>query len=307
MTDDKPKILIVDDEQVFVQLMEATLKDEYELIFALNSDEALQKANTQLPDLILLDVVMAPESGFDVCYTLKSEPRTKNIPILFITSSGTMKDEVRGLELGAVDYIAKPVSPPIVKARVRNHMELKQYKDRLERIASEDVLTGLATRRRFEEVLQSEWRRCRRHQAPLSVAMMDIDYFKPYNDNYGHGAGDDCLRKVGHALGKEVKRAADLVARYGGEEFVCVLPDTDLDGAMAFGHALRKAVLELKIPHEYSQAANQVTTSIGISTVVPTEELEPYDLVREADKKLYAAKESGRNRVEGGQFKPGEV
>jgi len=306
MEDEKPKILIVDDEQMFVQLMDATLKDEYELTFALNSDEALKKASEELPDLILLDVVMAPESGFDVCYTLKSEHRTKNIPIVFITSSGTMKDEVRGLELGAVDYITKPVSPPIVKARVRNHMDLKKYKDRLEKIASEDVLTGLATRRRFEEVLQSEWRRCRRHEAPLSVAMMDIDYFKPYNDNYGHGAGDECLRKVGRALGKEVKRAADLVARYGGEEFVCVLPDTDLEGAMAFAHALRKAVLDLKIPHEHSQAANTVTMSIGISTFVPTEDREPFDLVRAADKKLYAAKRAGRNRVEGGQCTPEE-
>jgi diguanylate cyclase (GGDEF)-like protein len=306
MEDEKPKILIVDDEQMFVQLMDATLKDEYELTFALNSDEALKKASEELPDLILLDVVMAPESGFDVCYTLKSEHRTKNIPILFITSSGTMKDEVRGLELGAVDYITKPVSPPIVKARVRNHMDLKKYKDRLEKIASEDVLTGLATRRRFEEVLQSEWRRCRRHEAPLSVAMMDIDYFKPYNDNYGHGAGDECLRKVGRALGKEVKRAADLVARYGGEEFVCVLPDTDLEGAMAFAHALRKAVLDLEIPHEHSQAANTVTMSIGISTFVPTEDREPFDLVRAADKKLYAAKQAGRNRVEGGQYTPEE-
>jgi diguanylate cyclase (GGDEF)-like protein len=306
MEDEKPKILIVDDEQMFVKLMDATLKDEYELTFALNSDEALKKASEELPDLILLDVVMAPESGFDVCYTLKSEHRTKNIPILFITSSGTMKDEVRGLELGAVDYITKPVSPPIVKARVRNHMDLKKYKDRLEKIASEDVLTGLATRRRFEEVLQSEWRRCRRHEAPLSVAMMDIDYFKPYNDNYGHGAGDECLRKVGRALGKEVKRAADLVARYGGEEFVCVLPDTDLEGAMAFAHALRKAVLDLEIPHEHSQAANTVTMSIGISTFVPTEDREPFDLVRAADKKLYAAKQAGRNRVEGGQYTPEE-
>jgi diguanylate cyclase (GGDEF)-like protein len=306
MEDEKPKILIVDDEQMFVKLMDATLKDEYELTFALNSDEALKKASEELPDLILLDVVMAPESGFDVCYTLKSEHRTKNIPILFITSSGTMKDEVRGLELGAVDYITKPVSPPIVKARVRNHMDLKKYKDRLEKIASEDVLTGLATRRRFEEVLQSEWRRCRRHEAPLSVAMMDIDYFKPYNDNYGHGAGDECLRKVGRALGKEIKRAADLVARYGGEEFVCVLPDTDLEGAMAFAHALRKAVLDLEIPHEHSQAANTVTMSIGISTFVPTEDREPFDLVRAADKKLYAAKQAGRNRVEGGQYTPEE-
>lgn len=304
MDDVKSKVLIVDDEQMFVQLMEAALKDEYELLFALNSDEALKMANEERPDLILLDVVMAPESGFDVCYTLKNEPRTKNIPILFITSSTTMKDEVRGLELGAVDYITKPVNPPIVKARVRNHMELKKYKDKLERIAAVDVLTGLATRRRFEDALQSEWRRCRRHQAPLTIAMMDIDFFKPFNDNYGHGAGDDCLRKVGNVLGKQVKRAADLVARYGGEEFVCVMPETDLAGGVAFGHALRQAVLDLNLTHEHSQVSGQVTMSVGVSSVVPTEDMDPTDLVRSADKQLYKAKENGRNRVEGGQYEP---
>lgn len=302
MPERKPKILIVDDEQLFVQLMEATLKDEYDLHFAFNSDEALDKANREVPDLILLDVVMAPQSGFDVCHALKNEQRTRDIPILFVTSSTTMKDEVRGLEMGAVDYITKPVSPPIVKARVRNHMELKKYKDKLERIAAEDVLTGLATRRRFEDVLQSEWRRCWRQEAPLSIAMMDIDFFKPFNDNYGHGAGDDCLRKVGAALNGEIKRAADLVARYGGEEFVCVMPETDLDGASAFGHGMRKAIADLNIKHEYSDVTRSVTMSVGVATVVPGEGIDPFDLVRRADEKLYDAKKAGRNRVESAVF-----
>ncbi|MEQ8509859.1 MAG: diguanylate cyclase [Rhodospirillaceae bacterium] len=302
MNDQKPKILIADDEQLFVQLMEATLKDEYDLLFAFNSDEALETASREVPDLILLDVVMAPQSGFDVCYTLKNERRTRDIPILFITSSSKVKDEVRGLEMGAVDYITKPVSPPIVKARVRNHMDLKKYKDKLERIAAEDVLTGLATRRRFETVLESEWRRCRRHKAPLSIAMMDIDYFKPFNDNYGHGAGDDCLRKVGAALNQEVKRAADLVARYGGEEFVCVMPETDLEGARAFGHAMRQAIIDLGVKHEYSDVAHHVTMSIGVATCIPNEGMEPIELLRRADEKLYDAKNGGRNRVESATF-----
>ncbi|MDG2243692.1 MAG: diguanylate cyclase [Rhodospirillaceae bacterium] len=298
----KPKILIANDEQLFVQLMEATLQDEYDLFFAFNSDEAFEIANREAPDLVLLDVVMAPKSGFDICHLLKSERRTRDIPILFVTSSTTAEDEVKGLEMGAVDYITKPVSPPIVKARVRNHMELKQYKDKLERIAAEDVLTGLATRRRFEDVFQSEWRRCRRHESPLSIAMLDIDYFKPFNDNYGHGAGDECLRKVGRALGGEVKRAADLVARYGGEEFVCLMPDTDLEGASAFGHVMRKAVSDLQVRHEYSNVNHHVTMSIGIATCTPDENIEPYDLVRRADRKLYEAKKGGRNRVESANY-----
>ncbi len=132
--------------------------------------------------------------------------------------------------------------------------------------------------------------------------MLDIDYFKPFNDNYGHGAGDDCLRKVGRALSSEVKRAADLVARYGGEEFVCVMPDTDLDGASAFGHTMRKAVSDLKVKHEYSDVTHHVTMSIGVATCTPDEGIDPFDLVRRADEKLYEAKKGGRNRVESTVF-----
>ena len=150
MTDAKPKVLVVDDELLFIELMDATLKDEFEILYAYASDEALEMANEDNPDLILLDVVMTHKNGFEVCQSLKNEPATRDIPVLFITSSATMKDQIKGLELGAVDYIAKPVNPPVVKARVRNHVELKQYKDKLERIAAEDMLTGLATRRRFE-------------------------------------------------------------------------------------------------------------------------------------------------------------
>ncbi len=298
----KPKILVVDDELLFIQLMDETLKDEFEIIYAYNSDEALEMASEEKPDLILLDVVMAPMNGFDVCQTLKSEPSTRDIPVLFITSSATMKDEIHGLELGAVDYIGKPVNPPVVKARVRNHVELKQYKDKLERIAAEDMLTGLATRRRFEQTLQSEWRRCWRQSTPLSITMMDIDFFKKFNDTYGHSDGDDCLRAVGGALVRQIKRPADLVARYGGEEFVCVMPDTNLDGALALAHSMRSAIEDLKIEHAKSDVASHVTMSIGVSTCIPSEKIDPFNLLKAADENLYKAKHNGRNRVEGGSY-----
>ena len=298
----KPRILVADDNHTFVKLMVMTLKDEYDLIVAYSSDQALEKAGKNKPDLILLDVILGPQSGFEVCQELKSDPVTRDIPVLFITSSATMQDEIRGLELGAVDYIAKPVNPPVVLARVRNHVELKQYKDKLERIAAEDMLTGLATRRRFEQILQSEWRRCRRQSTPLSVAMMDIDYFKKFNDNYGHSAGDECLRKVGQALAQQVKRPADLVARYGGEEFVCVMPDTGLDGAAALVQSMHSAVASLAIEHGHSDVADHVTMSVGISCCVPSEAIKPLDLVSEADKYLYDAKNGGRNQVKSGMY-----
>ena len=132
--------------------------------------------------------------------------------------------------------------------------------------------------------------------------MMDIDYFKQFNDNYGHGAGDDCLRKVGQALSNEVKRASDLVARYGGEEFVCVMPETGLEGASAFGHTMRQAISDLKVKHEYSNAAHFVTMSICVATCVPGEDTDPFELLRCADEKLYEAKKAGRNRVESVNF-----
>ena len=303
MDHQKPRLLVADDEQLFIQLMQATLSDKYDLHIVENGEDALAVASKVVPDLILLDVVMPPTSGFEVCQALKDNPKTQRIPILFITAASTPQDEIRGLDLGAVDYITKPINPAVVKARVRNHVDLKQYKDRLERIAAEDMLTGLATRRRFDDVLESEWRRCRRQHVSLAIAMMDIDFFKPYNDNYGHGAGDECLRKIGGILSDQIRRPADLVARYGGEEFVCVMPDTNLDGASTLAHGMRDAVNAAAMPHDHSNVASHVTMSIGVSACVPGDGMEPGDLMKAADKCLYAAKEDGRNRIEGRPYK----
>jgi len=294
---DHQTILIVDDTPANIEILSAILGLEYGILFATSGLEALALIVGQTPDLILLDIMMPRMDGYEVCKRLKANPQTWNIPVIFITSLGEEEDEARGLEVGAIDYIAKPISAPIVKARVRNHLELKRYRDMLENLSAVDGLTGIANRRRLDERLTQEWLRGRRNQSPLSVCMVDIDYFKLFNDHYGHAAGDDCLRRVALALASALRRPVDFVARYGGEEFVCVLPDTDADGAALLADKLRDSVAALGIPHAASSVAGHVTISGGVATVVPVGDSSPAQLLEAADRLLYQAKKAGRNRI----------
>lgn len=296
----KPRVLIVDDSSFNISILGEALSDEYEVSVATNGTDALAVAEAQpRPDLILLDIIMPGMDGHQVCRELKSRPTTQNIPIIFITAMNQEGDETRGLELGAVDYITKPFSIPIVKARVKTHLDLKRKTDILENLSSLDGLTGIPNRRRFDEVIELEWRRSLRTEMPLSVIMLDIDFFKKYNDNYGHAAGDDCLRNVAALLAKTVKRPHDFVGRYGGEEFVVVLPETDYDGAQGIAKNIHDAINELKLTHEHSDVADYVTVSVGVATTVPDKIKTFGKLVETADSMLYRAKRGGRNRVEG--------
>jgi len=202
-----------------------------------------------------------------------------------------------------VDYIVKPVNPPIVLARTRTHVELKRQRDLLTKIASRDGLTGVANRLRLEEILTHEWHRCLRGRTPLSLIMLDVDYFKEFNDTYGHLVGDDCLKQIARILTAVLNRPADLVARYGGEEFVCVLPDTELDGGMYIAEGIRTAIEVQRIPHQRS-SFGYVTVSQGIASVLPSPEGSIAALLEMADACMYGAKEDGRNRVRGSAFEP---
>jgi len=242
--------------------------------------------------------VMPGLDGYEVCTRLKAEPRTKGIPVIFISGLSDESDEAKGLEIGAIDYITKPFSPPIVRARVRNHLQLKRYQDMLERLSVLDGLTGIANRRRFDETIDHEWLRSRRQGTTLSLIIIDVDCFKAFNDNYGHAAGDECLKKVASVLNDGVKRPGDLVARYGGEEFVVIMPETDAAGAIVIAETLRRSVVSLALPHAFSPAGDVVTISIGGATVVPARETQgPEGLLKLADTRLYEAKHAGRNRV----------
>jgi PleD family two-component response regulator len=216
----KQSVLIVDDMVSNIEILSGVLGSEYDVLFATSGKDALDIAHDQTPDLILLDVVMPDMDGYEVCAKLKADEKTRDIPVIFVTAMDQEEDESKGLNAGVIDYITKPVRSSIVKARVRNHLELKRYRDLLKELSTVDGLTGIPNRRRFDEVLESEWRRARRNQTPLSLLLMDIDFFKAYNDHYGHVAGDDCLRQLAKGLAEIVRRPADLVARYGGEEFV---------------------------------------------------------------------------------------
>ncbi len=295
---ERQTILIVDDVPANIRVLGESLKSEYKIRLATNGAKALEIAGgINPPDLILLDILMPGMDGYEVCKKLKADSTTTHIPVIFITAMDQEEDETRGLDLGAVDYIIKPFSLPITKARVRTHLELKRHRDLLENLSTLDGLTGIPNRRRFDDFLNVEWLRTLRESAPISLIMVDIDHFKVYNDNYGHPAGDDCLKQVARCLIRSLRRPVDFIARYGGEEFAVVLPSTGIDGAVTVAHSLIKAISYMNIPHAYSEVADHVTVSLGVATILPARKFSPIVLVDGADKCLYAAKNAGRNQI----------
>ncbi len=291
-------ILIVDDMPINIKFLGEALKADYHVRFATSGKKGLEIAHSpKPPDLILLDIVMPGLNGYEVCQRLKANPQTFNIPVIFITSMNQEEDETKGLACGAVDYITKPFSVPIVKMRIKTHLELKRHRDALEKLCMVDGLTGIYNRRRFDEYLTVEWKRAERDGSFLSLSMIDIDFFKIYNDTYGHQIGDDCLKQVASILAASVKRPADLVARYGGEEFAGVLPGTDMRGAAFVCENMRMKLTEAQIPHLHSPVTPYVTISQGAACIQPAHGNSPAYLLQMADKALYLAKKEGRNRI----------
>ena len=291
-------ILIVDDVPTNIQVLAEALRKHYRVQVATNGRDALAVAQTRpQPDLVLLDVMMPAMDGFEVCRRLKEDPATRHIPVVFVTAKDDVADEERGLMLGAVDDIAKPFHLPVVRARVRNHLALKLKADLLESLANIDSLTDIANRRRFDEKLAAEWRRCQRSGLPLSLIMIDIDHFKAFNDHFGHGAGDICLVTIAATLSANLSRPGDLVARYGGEEFAVILPETDPAGAVRIAERMRVALAEQGMAQAPGDERSIVTLSAGVAGRVPDEQADVAELVAAADRKLYEAKTLGRNRV----------
>ena len=254
-------------------------------------------AQVEPPDLLLLDVVMPGMDGYQVLHAWKEQTETRAVPVIFVTGKDAVEEQTRGLGAGAEDYITKPYQMPLVLARAETQLKLKRKSDLLHRLASIDPMTEVGNRRRFDDVLDREWRRAARQEQLLSLAFVDVDHFKLYNDEYGHAAGDECLRKVARAMASVVRRAEDFLARYGGEEFAVILPGTDLRGAKHVGETLRKKVESLAIPHAGNPGIERVSVSIGVATVLAAPKVSPVTLVEAADAQLYRAKESGRNRV----------
>ncbi len=294
----KETILIVDDTPTNIQILAQALMRTYAIKVAVSGAAALEIVmGEQKPDLILLDIMMPGMDGYEVCRRIKQDPSSWDIPIIFVTAKGDVADQKRGFDLGAVDYIAKPFEIPLVLARINVHLRLKRKSEILERLALLDGLTHIPNRRALEDALSREYGRSQRNGTPLSLLMIDVDHFKAFNDHYGHGVGDDCLRAIAHSLESALQRPADFVGRYGGEEFVVILPDCDKDGALVVAQNIRSQIASLHIPHAYSATAPHVTVSIGLKTFQCEQDKTNAELLHDVDAALYHAKEQGRDRV----------
>lgn len=297
--DNRPVILVIDDEPANIEIVTAVLEDEYEICFALSGEQAVQVARESRPDLILLDVVMPGMDGYQLCRIFKADPLLSDIPVIFATALGDDEAELRGLAVGAIDYVTKPIRPAALQRRVRNHVQMKRMRDQLTEQALRDPLTGLANRRMLERRLQAELHRQARDGGLIAVLMLDIDHFKGFNDSYGHPEGDICLKAVSQSLAQSIRRSGDLCARYGGEEFACILPGTDLDGALHLAETMRAGVEALAIPHRASQVGQVVTISIGVASGRCDMGSDNAFWLTGADRMLYRSKLAGRNRVSG--------
>lgn len=306
-----PLILVAAETRTQIELLTGALSDEYRVKFATAGQRALLlAAQPDHPELVLLDEQLGDMDSHQVCRLLKDDTGTRNIPVVMLTAGSGPDDQERCFTSGAVDLINKPFDLATVRSRVRTHLNLKRHTDLLEAQASIDPVTGIANRRRFDEALRLEWKRAARDREPLSMLMLDLDFFKKYNDSYGHSVGDHCLRQVGLAMADALARPADFAARYGGEEFVMVLPGCSAAGAQAIAERVRSNVEAMRIAHVASPIAPHVTISIGCATEIPALDGNPLDLVERADQALYQAKHRGRNQVfcrRGGDSAPRSV
>ena len=324
MKEASTKILLVDDREDTLDLLRLLLSERgYATESTLEPEKVVNLAEKGKPDLILLDIMMPKINGYQVCHSLRKNQSTHDIPVIFMSALDETEEKIKGFELGCVDYITKPFDLDEVMVRVNHQLEvcrlqkelkeknqilkqeleirielehkLRSSNQKLKNMAIVDSLTGIANRRKFDQKIQQEWLRLTREKAFLSLIMIDVDYFKLYNDSYGHQAGDDCLQQVAQAISRTVKRPADLVARYGGEEFAVILPSTDKTGATHVANSIKAAIEELNIPHTSSTVANRVTVSQGVATTIPNTDNLYESLICLADVALYEAKDRGRN------------
>lgn len=306
------KLLIVDDDaatRAFVKF--AMQRDGHQVIEARMGEECLTMAQEDRQDLILLDAQMPIMDGFTCCAELKALLKDNCPPIIMITGLADKKSVDLAFSVGATDYTLKPIHLIVLRHRVRQVLKERELRNELaainqqladanrdlQKLASIDGLTQIANRRYFKEILEREWGRLARNRHPLGLLLCDIDFFKQYNDLYGHLAGDRCLQDICQSLRNSIWRSADLVARYGGEEFVLLLPETDAAGTQAVAERVHTAVSNLAIPHRGSRVASIVTLSIGAASIIPHFDDFPNSLIDIADRALYAAKSKGRDRT----------
>lgn len=305
--------MVVEDSKVAIKAITDHLEDmDIIPLVAETGSAAIEMYRNERPDIILLDIILPDIDGFDVAKEIRRlQGENDWTAIIFLSVMSKDEDLAQGIEVGGDDYLMKPVGRVVLRAKVNAMHRLVRMQraliglterlngvnQELQRLSTTDGLTGIANRRLFDESLDREWRRCRRIKKPLSIILFDVDFFKKYNDKYGHQTGDECLRLVAKEVSRTASRPGDMAARYGGEEFVLILAETDQEGACWVADRIRQNLSALKIPHDDSDYKH-VTISCGVVSVVPGEELSAEKLVKSADIALYIAKEQGRNRVE---------
>ena len=315
----KMSVLLVDDQLMVVEAVRRMLAESSDIEFHYVTDgaKALDAAIQLQPTCILQDLVMPAVDGFQIIKQYRDNESLRNTPVIVLSGNEDARLKAHSFSVGANDYMVKLPDRLELVARVRYHSSAhisrlqrdeafrflresqKQLADaniELQKLAALDSLTGIANRRRFDEMMKVEWQRGMREKKPLSLLMCDVDFFKKYNDHFGHVEGDMCLKKAAAVLTGNLKRPADLAARYGGEEFALVLPETELAGALRVAESCRENLEHLKIDHPGADCG-QVTMSIGVATLVPDKDKSVTDLINAADKALYAAKAAGRNCI----------
>jgi len=294
---DRPSVLVVDDTPENIDILSGILRNDYRILVANNGERALFICQRHLPALVLLDVMMPDLDGYEVCRRLKQDPATSDIPVIFVTAANREQDEVEGLAAGAVDFLSKPISPPIVAARVRTQIELKQQRDMLRRLSQTDGLTGVANGRAFEEALSRELRRCTRRQSSLALLLLDVDAFRAFNEGYGHQAGDRCLRRLASTLADCLGRSGDLLARVAGDRFACILPDTDLSGLRHVIERVGRDIANLHIVHSHSESKGYLTVSMAGLVAMPGPDWLLPNLLPHCEQLMAQAKRDGGGRA----------
>ena len=289
-------VLVIDDQESAIAILTKILSPEYIVYAATSGLEGIKITESHMPDIILLDILMAGMDGFAVFSALKESEKTKHIPVIFITSLLDAANEEKGLALGAADYITKPFSPVIVKLRINHQVRMIEQLRTIERLSMLDELTDLPNRRSFEIRLASEWARATREKTPISILMIDVDNFKDFNDSYGHIQGDIALQSSAKVFSQILKRPGDFAARWGGEEFIALLPNTDLPGALGIAEQIRNGIEVMQIPR-YDGPVRSITASIGVNTRLNGQSGSINEFISRADKALYDAKIKGRNKV----------
>ena len=331
-TPSKPPVILVadDDRTMRVLLRKAMEQQGYQVVEVSDGQQCLEAYSNVKPDLILLDAVMPVMDGFTCCQRLiqiakdnlalalanfdfETEASFGNpiilrlwdrTPILIITGLDDPDSVNRAFEVGASDYVTKPIHWAVFRQRIRRLLQQAQLYKQLEaanqsllELATLDGLTGVANRRRFDHYLNNQWLNLVQEQSPLSLILCDIDFFKLFNDQYGHPRGDMCLQKVAGVLSRTAQKKQDLVARYGGEEFAVIMPHTHAAGAVHVAAAMQAEVRNLEIVHSGSLVSEYVSLSVGVATTIPSFDSSPTNLILAADKALYQAKSEGRNRI----------